>query len=103
MTFDFDKAKGLLTEYNSLIGKPIRRSEPTLRIIDIIIAPDYGDLFSKFIGHYHQNENWKMSLALSGFDKTKVLVLLISYYNTGILFYREIDSYLRETGTPITT
>ena len=95
MTFTFDKAKKMIKHYYYLIGQDILDDFTDHKINYILIAPYDQTQFEIFIGEFNQNTSNKNSLAISGFDKENVRVILINHDTfRGNIFHYDIDKYL---------
>ena len=95
MTFTFDTAKKMIKHYSFLIGEDISDDFTDHKINYILIAPEDQTQFDIFIGEFNQNASNEKSLAISGFDKENVRVILV-YHDTfgGNIFRYDIDKYL---------
>lgn len=97
MTFDLNTAKKVIAHYSYLIGQDISDKFPEHKIHHIVIAPDDTNQFTTFVGSFNQNENNEASLLASGFDKSKVKVIVIHHDKwRGDILHYDIDKFLTE-------
>jgi hypothetical protein len=97
MTFDLTTAKKVIAHYSYLIGQEISDKFPGHKIHHIVIAPYDTNQFTAFIGSFNQNENNEASLFASGFDKSKVKVVVIHHDKwRGDILHYDIDKFLTE-------
>lgn len=96
MTFKFDEAVKIAEYYQHLRGRDFDNQPSTDYTIDyVVVTPNYGQQFQRFITYFIQSEDNKTALTFSGFDKSEMMVMVIHYDEfSNILLYEDIDNFL---------
>lgn len=95
MTFTLTIANEIVAHYHFLIGKALDATHSDHKITHILVTPGDQERLASFLNHFTQNANNQTCLLLSGYDPSRVKVLVLHDDTWGeTLLYNDIDAYL---------
>lgn len=94
--FEITEAQRLVKHYDFLKKRKYNVVNEQYSIDNILIAPDSFERFNKFLEWFSILKDNTKALSQTGFNSTRVQIILVEDYDKGVVVYAELDTYLTE-------